>query len=136
LHKDNYENIYCQIIGTKHFVLLPPVAYPCVREENLPSGSYIRQDGDLTIEEESGTDPMPFPTWDPDRPFLKATKYSHLARPVRVTLGPGDMLYLPALWYIRSIPCISSANSLEGTIKYLSPAPLKGCVVLSTTGMI
>ena len=32
LHKDNYENIYVQILGKKHFVLLPPVAYACVAE--------------------------------------------------------------------------------------------------------
>lgn len=40
LHKDNYENIYCQVIGSKHFVLLPPVELACVNEKQLPSASY------------------------------------------------------------------------------------------------
>ncbi len=42
LHKDNYENIYCQVMGAKHFVLLPPVEMACVNEKDLPSASYIR----------------------------------------------------------------------------------------------
>jgi hypothetical protein len=40
LHKDNYENIYCQVMGAKHFVLLPPVEMACVNEKELPSASY------------------------------------------------------------------------------------------------
>ncbi|KAI7632484.1 hypothetical protein KC322_g22601, partial [Hortaea werneckii] len=38
LHKDNYENIYVQIRGQKHFVLLPPVEMPCVNETPLARG--------------------------------------------------------------------------------------------------
>lgn len=40
LHKDNYENLYCQVIGSKHFVLLPPVEMACVNEKQLPSATY------------------------------------------------------------------------------------------------
>jgi jumonji domain-containing protein 7 len=35
LHKDNYENVYVQILGRKHFVLLPPVEAPCVAERSV-----------------------------------------------------------------------------------------------------
>jgi jumonji domain-containing protein 7 len=42
LHKDNYENIYCQIVGEKQFVLLPPIAHACVGEQELATASYIR----------------------------------------------------------------------------------------------
>ena len=42
---------------------------------------------------------MPFPTWDPEEGDGYATKYSPYARPVRVSLKKGDMLYLPALWF-------------------------------------
>ena len=44
LHKDNYENIYCQIIGSKQFVLLPPVEASCVNEKLLPSAKYMVND--------------------------------------------------------------------------------------------
>jgi jumonji domain-containing protein 7 len=44
LHKDNYENVYVQIIGEKHFCLLPPVAYACVAERELRPASYVSLD--------------------------------------------------------------------------------------------
>ncbi|KAK4203331.1 cupin-like domain-containing protein [Triangularia verruculosa] len=114
MHKDNYENIYVQIRGQKHFILLPPICHPCVNEQPLPSAVYSRpqqpssQTTTTTKEEEkpdllrltvSDKKKVPFPTWDPDRPFENETEYSCLACPVRVTLHQGDMLYLPALWY-------------------------------------
>lgn len=40
LHRDNYENIYCQVTGLKSFVLLPPVEAPCVQERMVPCASY------------------------------------------------------------------------------------------------
>ena len=101
LHKDNYENIYVQIIGEKHFTLLPPLAYACVAERELTPASYVRDgDGTLEIKKEDG-DKVPFATWDPDRDEGGdgyETRYSKYTRPVRVTLRKGDMLYLPALW--------------------------------------
>lgn len=42
---------------------------------------------------------LPFPTWDPDRPQERPTPFSHLCRPVRVSLSEGDLLYLPAGWF-------------------------------------
>jgi jumonji domain-containing protein 7 len=98
LHKDNYENIYVQVVGQKHFVLLPPLAYACVKERELPPASYVRtRDGKFEMRREKG-EKVPFSTWDPDSSGENGTDYSQYARPVRVTLEEGDMLYLPALW--------------------------------------
>lgn len=106
LHKDNYENIYVQVLGRKHFVLLPPLCHPCVNEQSLRPARYRRnpdhEDGlELRLDEagEAGEgEEVPFAIWDPDQPEENATRYSELAQPVRVTLEPGDMLYLPAMW--------------------------------------
>ncbi|ROV89485.1 hypothetical protein VPNG_10164 [Cytospora leucostoma] len=106
LHKDNYENIYVQIQGQKHFVLLPPHSHPCVNEKPLRPGTYARNDDsqglrlvmDAGDESDQEVQRVPFAIWDPDCPDDNATPYSRLAEPMRVTLGPGDMLYLPAMW--------------------------------------
>ncbi|KAI9711851.1 MAG: hypothetical protein M1820_001996 [Bogoriella megaspora] len=105
LHKDNYENIYVQILGRKHFVLLPPVDVAAVAETTVPAASYRWEaikagtDAILTYGLDSPAELVPFPTWDPDLPNKRATKFSKLAQPMRVTLGEGDMLYLPAQWF-------------------------------------
>ena len=153
LHKDNYENVYVQVAGRKHFVLLPPLCHPCVNEQLLRPAHYRRRrrsrkrncspsaasaaaasaattspsdpekeetasqqeaadtdaesddDDNATLElelelEPETDDPVPFATWDPDRPRDNTTPYSHLADPMRVTLEPGDMLYLPCMWCV------------------------------------
>jgi len=116
MHRDNYENIYVQIRGRKHFVLLPPLCQPCVNEQELVPATYIRDKslaarsetdagdggggGNLRLEVEHKADKVPFATWDPDSPDVRETKYSGLAMPMRVTLEPGDMLYLPAMWLV------------------------------------
>ncbi|KAK7749736.1 hypothetical protein SLS53_000315 [Cytospora paraplurivora] len=106
LHKDNYENIYVQIRGQKHFVLLPPHSHPCVNEKPLRPGTYAPNDDSQRLQlvmdagDGSGQEVqrVPFAIWDPDCPDDNATPYSRLAEPMRVTLEPGDMLYLPAMW--------------------------------------
>ena len=40
LHRDNYENIYCQMIGSKHFILIPPVEVACIHEEEVLAATY------------------------------------------------------------------------------------------------
>lgn len=104
LHKDNYENIYVQVQGQKHFVLLPPHCHPCVNEKLLRPGTYARNERDGRLDlvmdgsESDESDAVPFATWDPDQPGENATPYSKLVEPMRVTLQQGDMLYLPAMW--------------------------------------
>ena len=106
LHKDNYENLYGQIRGSKHFILLPPIEMPCVNEQLLPRARYKPTEGSLTthsdelaINVEDGDELLPIPTWDPDDPGGRPSTYSHLSQSLRVTLEEGDLLYLPAMWY-------------------------------------
>lgn len=129
LHRDNYENVYCQIVGRKHFVLLPPVETACINEKTLTAATYTgkastvsvserRRDhdraialtcsntkgvdacyeGDLQVVPDIPNEEVPCATWDPDDPIRHCSRFSHLSKPLRVDLSPGDMLYLPALW--------------------------------------
>ncbi|EMC97941.1 hypothetical protein BAUCODRAFT_67414 [Baudoinia panamericana UAMH 10762] len=119
LHKDNYENIYVQIRGQKHFVLLAPADMPCVNEQMLRQGRYVPATSangleDVTnafaIEISDSDERIPVATWDPDLPDERTTAYTHLAKPLRVTLNEGDMLYLPAMWYHK----VSQTVGAEG----------------------
>ncbi|KAF1962253.1 Clavaminate synthase-like protein [Byssothecium circinans] len=119
LHKDNYENVYVQILGKKHFVLMPPVEAPCVGEKSVLVATYRLREGkeggewgreDLVVGIDEPEQYVPFATWDPDSPGENATPFSHLSRLLRVTLNEGDMLYLPALWYHK----VSQSCSEEG----------------------
>ena len=104
-----------QVRGQKHFVLLPPVEMPCVNEQMLEKGRYAPTAGDadvLTISSEKGDEPVPVATWDPDEPGKHDTAYSHLSKFLRVTLQPGDMLYLPAMWYHK----VSQSVGEEGYV--------------------
>ena len=98
LHRDPMENIYVQVMGQKHFVLLPPLCHPCVNEQPLAPATYQRCEQGLELCPDPDAEPVPLATWDPDYPSSSTTEYSNLARPIRVTLNPGDMLYLPAMW--------------------------------------
>ena len=111
LHRDNYENIYCQIIGRKHFILLPPTDVACVRERELTPATYSRtEEGRLALRQDEGAEKVPFATWDPEKGGHRGMPLSELARPMRVTLEEGDVLYLPTLWYHK----VSQSCSEEG----------------------
>jgi jumonji domain-containing protein 7 len=79
--------------------LLPPLAFACVNERELSPASYKRSaDGGLDVTKEHG-EKVPFAIWDPDKKSHQ-TSYSKFAKPLRVTLEKGDMLYLPAIWQV------------------------------------
>lgn len=119
LHKDPYENIYVQVRGEKHFVLLSPLESACVNEQVHPAGTFqpsaarghnyfesLHLHPVLDIPESE----VPFAVWDPDQPEKNTSTFSDLGKPIRVTLKQGDMLYLPALWYHK----VSQSCSEEG----------------------
>ena len=113
LHKDNYENIYAQIRGEKHFVLLSPVEVPCVNETPLQFARYrpsVEDGNNLEPHADTDTELIPVPLWDPDEPDFRATAYSKYSKPLRVTLFEGDIMYLPAMWYHK----VKQGNGPEG----------------------
>ena len=80
---------------------------PCIGDRSLPTGTYVRSSDEsgLCVKRDEPRERVPFPTWDPDVPEVRETRFSGLSRPLRVELRTGDMLYLPSLWSVfTSLP--------------------------------
>ncbi|CAN0008064.1 unnamed protein product, partial [Pylaiella littoralis] len=113
VHKDHYENMYCVVRGEKHFTLLPPSDVLFLHEQEYPQGRYRRARregggegagtgagaGGFEVVMEEGT--VPWVPVDPAHPDLDKYPLFRYASPVHCRVGPGDILYLPALWYHR-----------------------------------
>ncbi|CAL1547398.1 unnamed protein product [Lymnaea stagnalis] len=104
MHRDHYENLYCVVSGQKTFTLLSPTDLPFIPYESCNSAVYKEnmQGGfDIVdVDENGGGNSMV--SWiavDPLNPDLdKYPQYAH-ARPLTVTINPGETLYLPSLWF-------------------------------------
>lgn len=114
-HKDHYENVYAVVAGTKVFTLLPPCDAYRLALASLPAASF-QPDGDSGGEGGGALVPVLEPggrrvTWspvDPDPADLSEARRAFplffdpsLPRPLVAEVGPGDVLYLPALWCAR-----------------------------------
>ncbi|KAK9460994.1 phospholipase A2 [Lipomyces oligophaga] len=98
LHKDPYENLHVQVLGKKVFKLIAPSEYVCVRERDLLERQYVKHDSQFELKEISDKNIIPWPTMDPQHIDSK-DKWQRQSRVLEVVLEPGDMLYLPALWF-------------------------------------
>ena len=88
LHHDPYENLYCVVKGTKHFVLYPPTDAYFLARSDYPNASYKYTPEGWIITPDDGT-----------------TKWIDLEHsdkkrvPITCEVEAGDILYLPSLWY-------------------------------------
>jgi len=100
LHKDPYENIYCVIKGYKTFTLLPPTDLPFLYQKNYKSATLQEsENNDLVISIDDPKSTIPWLSVDPDNLNLDTYPHSKHIHPVRVRVGPGEILYLPSLWF-------------------------------------
>ncbi|XP_060072391.1 bifunctional peptidase and (3S)-lysyl hydroxylase Jmjd7-like [Ylistrum balloti] len=100
MHRDHYENLYCVVRGWKTFILIPPTDLAYVPYEIYQSASYRENDqGGFEIVDDEETGKVPWVAIDPESPDLdRYPQYGH-ARPLKVTVHAGQMLYLPSLWF-------------------------------------
>ena len=107
-HRDPYENLYLVLKGSKIFTLWPPVDEVCLDVQMVRTGRYHfdPESGFSVVIDgaENNEWPRKIP-WVPIDPDIdrKVLEGSHplyqYARPRKVALSEGQMLYLPAGWY-------------------------------------
>jgi jumonji domain-containing protein 7 len=97
LHKDPYENLYSVITGAKIFTLLPPTTQPCLYERDYEHASYEAEH--LRLVPTQPTRRVPWIPVDPTRPDLTRFPRYALAQALTVRVEPGDLLYLPSMWF-------------------------------------
>lgn len=101
-HKDHYENLYTVVRGEKLFTLLPPSAAPFLHEQVCRSSQFARtDDGRLQTVEDTPVTEVPWIAVDVADPDFVLFPDARYAKAIQVTVGPGEMLYLPAMWYHR-----------------------------------
>mmetsp|Transcript_11052 Transcript_11052/g.23699 ORF Transcript_11052/g.23699 Transcript_11052/m.23699 type:complete len:398 (-) Transcript_11052:325-1518(-) len=96
LHKDHYENIYCVLSGAKQFTLLPPCDAVFLREKRWKQGTYRfdRASRRWTVDVDEGDDEVP---WVEEE--VEEVEEAVGGRLIKVVVGRGEALYLPALWF-------------------------------------
>ncbi|KAF9931799.1 JmjC domain-containing protein 7 [Mortierella alpina] len=124
LHKDHYENMYAVIAGRKIFTLIPPTEQFCLHEQTYIAATYV--DVQEASTEPSGPsdssssspssasprykleplDPIVHTKWialnpshEPKEELFEKYPRFQMCQPFRVELNPGEILYLPAMWY-------------------------------------
>lgn len=99
LHRDFYENLYCVTHGNKRVHMFPPIAQSFVKEKEFRQGRYEKKNEDDVFEVilESEEEKVTWATVDPVRDQNKDLERLGLV----VDVGPGDVLYIPAMWYHR-----------------------------------
>ncbi|KAJ3129380.1 hypothetical protein HK098_001481 [Nowakowskiella sp. JEL0407] len=114
LHKDPYENLYAVIAGRKIFTLIPPTEAFCLDEKTYetavfdPDKSPLLDDSSTTLWTVKPFNPPLQTPWISLPPLFNIEKDESLpakfvknCRPLVVEVLPGDILYLPSMWFHR-----------------------------------
>ncbi|ETO15616.1 hypothetical protein RFI_21744 [Reticulomyxa filosa] len=92
IHSDNYENLYCVISGQKTFELYPPTNVDIFKHKRKYQMAKYHLD---SVSKEWSVEPQrpaQFVEWIDD---FKTDQIPGM----QVIVNPGDLLYLPSLWY-------------------------------------
>lgn len=102
LHRDPYENLYLVIKGSKTFTLFSPLEEICMYTESCQHAQWQLDDASTGVFSTKVTDPpqhLPWVMVDPLNPDFERCPLFKYARPLTVTVNPGEILFLPSSWY-------------------------------------
>ncbi|GAA96585.1 uncharacterized protein L969DRAFT_50506 [Mixia osmundae IAM 14324] len=98
-HRDPYDNIYTVLQGSKTFSLWPPHEVACLYERNVHTSAWQCDSSGVFSQNMQDSEPIPWIHIDADTPDYGRFPLFRHCQPLQVTLRPGDVLYLPHLWY-------------------------------------
>ncbi|EFJ15103.1 hypothetical protein SELMODRAFT_119527 [Selaginella moellendorffii] len=105
-HKDHYENLYAVVAGEKHFTLLPPVDVHRLYIRDYPAASYAQQEDErkLVMRSDRPRRMVPWASVDPECRHQDKHKFPRYfssggGEPFHCTVGAGEILYLPSMWF-------------------------------------
>lgn len=99
MHKDHYENLFLVVSGEKHFTLRPPCDIVYLQEKTVPSGTYAPDEcGFLRPLRDAPSVEVPWIVEDSNK-LCCFDKQVVPPDPIEIVVRPGEMLYLPSLWY-------------------------------------
>ncbi|CAF0921128.1 unnamed protein product [Adineta ricciae] len=110
LHHDPYENLYGVIKGRKHFILYPPTDLYWLDQKFYQKAHYERYNSTQATVDNDGLelksadnfvivpDDAAVPWFDHDENFPQHNQH---VNPLKVSIGSGELLYLPSLWFHR-----------------------------------
>jgi len=123
-HNDAFHNVYVQLKGTKRFILFPPSLhtklhlFPALHPQHQQSQLLLYNMTDSAAGDWSGVNassviPNHFPNFRSWATSLSAASLETdqaAERPLSVTLAPGEVLYIPPLWYHYTTSLSPSAS--------------------------
>ena len=122
VHADLYDNVYAVVRGRKEFTLLPPQEGHLLQRRAYPAATYVPCPAATDVpcggagpsaEHRTGLrleldEPAASVLWSPVD--LEDARSAQQLRPIRASVGPGEVLLLPALWW----HAVSQRNTESG----------------------
>lgn len=123
LHYDDYENFLCQIAGYKELILYPPSDLEHLYYIGRPKGILKYNYPGVFTRDPSSVDKNHFvfgSSVNIDHPDLQRFPRFSNAKPIRVLLKPGQVLYLPSFWHheVQSIPGNDDDDGLNIAVNF------------------
>ncbi|CAD5126177.1 DgyrCDS14347 [Dimorphilus gyrociliatus] len=116
LHFDPYDNLLCQVSGTKQVILFEPWDNENLYESHIIQGSlsFDRKVKKFRRKSRDDSTSMVMSPVDVKKPDF--TKFPNFAktRPLNCTISRGDVLYMPSFWWheVNSMPNITEKRNL------------------------
>lgn len=122
LHFDPFDNFLCMIDGTKQVILFEPHHNEYLYEAHIPEAEFAVNMSTLTFRRRRlmESTSMVMSPIDIQLPDFARFPLFNKARPLNCTVGPGEVLFMPAFWWheVQSSPDVQRLRNLAVNFWY------------------